>query len=69
MYRTISAIVIPGPIVSSNTEDLTTVVHAAGLTRDPELAQDMPIEAEPLRPGKTARAVVSDGRAVRDALE
>ena len=35
-----------------------------------ELAgEDKPIEAEPLRPGKAARAVVSDGRAVRDAIE
>jgi superfamily II DNA or RNA helicase len=45
------------------------VVRAAGLTRDPELAADKPVEAEPLRPGKTARAVVCDGRAVRDAIE
>src|SRR5580698_7040397 len=65
---TISGIVMSGPIVSSNTEGLTTVVRAAGLTRDPELAQDEPVEAEPRRPGRAARAVVSDGRAVRDAI-
>jgi superfamily II DNA or RNA helicase len=45
------------------------VVRAAGLTRDPELAQDEPVEAEPLGPGKAARGVVSDGRALRDAIE
>ena len=45
------------------------MVRAAGLTRDPELAEDEPIEAKPLGPGKAAQAVVSDGRAVRDAIE
>ena len=45
------------------------MVRAAGLTRDQELAEDEPVEAEPLRPGAAARAVVADGRAVRDAIE
>jgi len=47
------------------------VARAAELTRtsEPVTAQDNPIEAGPLRPGKAARAVVSDGRAVRDAIE
>ncbi len=45
------------------------MVRAAGLTRDPESAEDKSIEAEPLRPGKAARAVVSDGRAVSGAIE
>jgi superfamily II DNA or RNA helicase len=31
--------------------------------------EDEPIEARPLRPGKAARAVVADGRAVHDAIE
>ena len=44
------------------------MVRAAEPTRDPELA-DRPIEARPLRAGKAARAVVSDGRAVYDAIE
>jgi superfamily II DNA or RNA helicase len=38
-------------------------------TSEPETAEDKPIEAGTLRPGKAARAVVSDGRAVRDAIE
>jgi superfamily II DNA or RNA helicase len=38
-------------------------------TSEPVTAEDKPIEAKSLRPGKTARAVVSDGRAVRDAIE
>ena len=38
-------------------------------TSEPVTAEDKPIEAESLRPGKAARAVVSDGRAVRDAIE
>lgn len=38
-------------------------------TSEPATAEDKPIEARPLRPGKAARAVVSDGRAVRDAIE
>ncbi|HXT93225.1 MAG TPA: helix-hairpin-helix domain-containing protein, partial [Trebonia sp.] len=38
-------------------------------TRDPELAEEKPVEPAPLRPGKAASAVVSDGRAVRDAIE
>ena len=58
-----------GPIASSNTEVLTTVARTADQTRDQELAEDELIEAGPLRPGKAARAVVSDGRAVRDAIE
>jgi len=67
---TISAIVAIGPIVSSNTEVLTTVARAAEpTTRDPELAEEKPVEPAPLRPGKAASAVVSDGRAVRDAIE
>ena len=45
------------------------MARTAGLTRDPESAQDTFIEAEPLRPGKAARAVVADGRAVHDAIE
>ncbi|HEY6785772.1 MAG TPA: DEAD/DEAH box helicase [Trebonia sp.] len=32
-------------------------------------AEDKPIEAKSLRPGKAARAVVSDGRVVRDAIQ
>ncbi len=67
----ISSIAIITPIASSNTEALTTVARAAELTRtsEPVTAEDKPIEAESLRPGKAARAVVSDGRAVRDAIE
>ena len=47
------------------------MARAAELTRtsEPETAEDKPIEAKPLRPGKAASAVVSDGRAVRDAIE
>jgi superfamily II DNA or RNA helicase len=45
------------------------VVRAAEPTTDPEPAEDKPIEATPLRPGKAARAVVFDGRALRDAIE
>jgi len=45
------------------------VARAAEPTRDPELAKDKPIEAKPLRAGKAARAVVSDGRAICDAIE
>ena len=67
----ISSIVVTGPIASSNTEALTTVARAAELTRDLGAGdgEDKLIEAKPLRPGKAARAVVSDGRAVRDAIE
>jgi microcystin degradation protein MlrC len=59
------------PIASSNTETLTTVAREAELTRTPEpvTAEGKPIEAGPLRPGKVARAVVSDGHAVHDAIE
>ena len=32
-------------------------------------AQDEPADVRPLRPGMAARAVVSDGRAIRDAIE
>ena len=60
--------VVIGPIVSSNTEGLTTVVRSAEPVTDPELAKDDPIEAAPLRAGKAARAVVSDGRAVHDLI-
>jgi hypothetical protein len=68
---TISAIVISGPIISSNTEVLTTVARAAELTgpANPELAGDKFIEERPLRPGRAARAVVADGRAVSGAIE
>jgi superfamily II DNA or RNA helicase len=45
------------------------VARAAEPTRDPELAKDEPIEAKPLRAGKPAGAVVSDGRALCDAIE
>jgi superfamily II DNA or RNA helicase len=47
------------------------VARAAELTRTPEpaTAEDKPIEVQPLRPGTAARAVVADGRAVRDAIE
>jgi hypothetical protein len=45
------------------------VARAAGLTRNPESEQDTFTEAEPLRPGKAARAVVADGRAVSGAIE
>jgi superfamily II DNA or RNA helicase len=38
-------------------------------TSEPVKTEDKPIEAEPLRPGQAARAVVSDGRAIRDAIE
>jgi superfamily II DNA or RNA helicase len=67
----ISSIVANSPIASSNTEALTTVARAGELTRtsEPVTAEDKPNEAEPLRPGKAARAVVSDGRAIRDAIE
>src|SRR5580700_8048202 len=59
------------PIASSNTEALTTVARAAELTRasEPVTAADKPIEAGSPRPGRAARAVVSDGRAIRDAIE
>ena len=51
------------------------MARAAEPTTDPQLAGDKQdkqgklIEAQPLRPGKAARAVVADGRAVRDAIE
>src|SRR5512146_2645115 len=49
----------------------TTVARPAELTRTsaPLTAEDQPIEGTSLGPGKAARAVVSDGRAVRDAIE
>jgi hypothetical protein len=68
----ISSIVIFSPIASSNTEALTTVAaRAAELTgtSEPVTTEGKPIEAETLRPGKAARAVVSDGRALCDAIE
>ena len=67
----ISSIAIITPIASSNTEALTTVARAAEVTRtsEPVTTEDKPIEAESLRPGKAARAVVSDGRAIHDAIE
>src|SRR6202035_5095942 len=37
--------------------------------REPATAGGEPPEAGPLRPGKAARAVVADGRAVHDAIE
>jgi hypothetical protein len=44
---------------------------AAELTKDkePAKAKATPLEAKPLRPGRAARAVVYDGRAVHDAIE
>ena len=47
------------------------MARAAELTNGSEsaTAEDKPNEARPLRPGKAARAVVSDGRALRDAVE
>jgi superfamily II DNA or RNA helicase len=47
------------------------VARAAELTRTPEpvTAEGKPDEAGPLRPGKAARAVVADGRAIHDAIE
>jgi superfamily II DNA or RNA helicase len=47
------------------------VARATELTRDSELAtaEDKPFEGRSLRPGKAARAVVSDGRAIRDAVD
>ncbi len=38
-------------------------------TSEPVTAEDKPIVAKPLRPGKAVRAIVSDGRAIRDAIE
>jgi superfamily II DNA or RNA helicase len=59
------------PIASSNTEILTTVAREAELTRpsEPVTAEGEPLEAGPLRSGKVARAVVSDGHAVHAAIE
>jgi superfamily II DNA or RNA helicase len=45
------------------------VVRAAEPTRDPEITEDEPVETVPLRTGEAARAVVSDGHAIRDAIE
>lgn len=47
------------------------MVRAEELARasEPVTAEDTPIESKSLRPGEAARAVVSDGRAVRDAIE
>lgn len=47
------------------------MARAAELTKtsEPVTAEDKPIEVESLRPGKAARAVVSDGRAIRDAIK
>ena len=48
------------------------MAHEAELTAAPDPAtaeEGTPPEAGPLRPGKAARAVVSDGRAVHDAIE
>jgi SNF2 family DNA or RNA helicase len=49
----------------------TTLAGTAELTRDtePVKAEGRPLEAKPVRPGRAARAVVSDGRAVHDAIE
>jgi superfamily II DNA or RNA helicase len=59
------------PIASSNTEILTTVAREAELTKpsEPVTAEGEALEAGPLRPGKAARAVVSDGHAVHAAIE
>jgi superfamily II DNA or RNA helicase len=38
-------------------------------TSEPVTGEDTPVEARSLRPGEAARAVVADGRAVRDAIE
>jgi SNF2 family DNA or RNA helicase len=49
----------------------TTLAHTADLTSDtePAKAEGDPLEAKPLRAGRAARAIVSDGRAVHDAIE
>jgi SNF2 family DNA or RNA helicase len=49
----------------------TTLARTAELARDtePAKAEGKPLEAKPLRAGRAARAVVSDGRAVHDAIE
>ncbi|MCW2860990.1 MAG: SNF2-related protein [Actinoallomurus sp.] len=49
----------------------TTLAHTTDLTSDtePAKAAEKPLEAKPLRAGKAARAIVSDGRAVHDAIE
>jgi superfamily II DNA or RNA helicase len=65
----ISFIVLIDSIASSTTEAHTTVARAAELTRESAAAEGEPGEARPLRPGKAARAVVADGRAVSDAIE
>jgi superfamily II DNA or RNA helicase len=58
-------------IASSNAEALDHLARTAELTRDtePAKAEENPLEAKPPRPGKTSRAIVSDGRAVHDAIE
>ena len=45
------------------------MVQAAEPATDQELVEDKPVETAPLRAGEAARAVVSDGRAIRDAVE
>ncbi|MGH3390121.1 MAG: DEAD/DEAH box helicase [Actinomadura sp.] len=47
------------------------MARKAELTRDtePAKAEGKPLEAKPLRAGRAARAIVSDGRAVHDAIE
>ena len=47
------------------------MAREAELTRpsEPVTAEGEPLEAGPIRPGKAARAVVSDGHAVHDAIE
>ncbi|HTX11141.1 MAG TPA: hypothetical protein VME22_21130, partial [Solirubrobacteraceae bacterium] len=49
----------------------TTVTRTAELTRDtkPAKAEGKPLEAKPVCAGRAARAIVLDGRAVRDAIE
>lgn len=49
----------------------TTLARTAELTSDTEPAKagGKPLEAKPLRAGRAARAIVSDGRAVHDAIE
>ncbi|MDN3353751.1 DEAD/DEAH box helicase [Actinomadura sp. DC4] len=44
------------------------MAHTADLTSDTE-AEGNSLDAEPLRAGKAARAIVADGRAVHDAIE
>ena len=58
-------------IAGSNAEALDHLARTAELTSDtePAKADGIPLEAKPLRAGRAARAIVSDGRAVHDAIE